>query len=222
MRSVLIIGWLAMLAAPLALILGHLGADSLNWLDNQVSTYAAVAPHADWVTAGIVLAALSIGCIGVGISLNTRLRINILSQIASMCCGAGAAGLLMLARSKETARSFDALKGMEFPAIRQQTFHDAGLLIFFSSAMLALLTSGLIAMLRSASWRGRMLAAAVLASGPCAYAALALSWQRCLGFAGPVTGLKQRAAFFCFWVGAVSIMALITRAVSEQSNAPQP
>lgn len=220
-RTAVIIGWLPLLAAPLALFVGHLGADGLSWLDNHVSTYAAVAPHADWVSTGIVLAALSMGSIGVGISLNTQLRIHIWSQIASMFCGAGASGLLMLARFKETAQSLEALKGMAFPAIRQQTFHDAGLLIFFCSAMLALLNSGLIALVRSACWRRRLLALVVLVSGPCSYVALASPWQKCLGFSGAVSGLKQRVAFFSFWVGAVSLMALITKAVPEQPNAPR-
>jgi hypothetical protein len=215
MRIAVIIAWLVLLAAPLALFVGHLGARSLNWRDNQVSTYAALAPHANWVSVGMVLSAVSICCIGVGISLDTKLRINILSQIASMFCGAAASGLLMLFRFKETARTTALLKEMEFPAIRQQTFHDAGLLIFFSGVMLALMTSGLIAMIRSGSWGSRMLAAVVLVSGPVAYAALVSSWQEYLGFSGTVPGLKQRAAFFCFWVGALSLMALITKATLQ-------
>jgi len=211
-RLAVIIAWVAFLAAPAALVIGHLGAPNLNWCDNQVSTYAAHAPHGNWVSAGMVLSAISICCIGVGISLDTELRITILSQIASMGCGAAASGLLMLCWFKETARTAALLKGMEFPAIRQQTFHDAGLLIFFSGVMLALITSGLIAMIRSVTWGSRILAAVVLVSGPAACAALVSSWQAYLGFSGTVPGLKQRAAFFCFWVGALSLMALITKA----------
>jgi hypothetical protein len=214
-RITIIIGWLALLAAPLSLVIGHLGADRLNWLENGVSTYAAHAPHADWVSAGILLAGLSIACLGVGISLNTRLRINLLSQIASMCCGAAAAGLLMLCRCKETASNIEALKRMEFAAVRQQTFHDAGLLIFISGAVLALMISGLIAMVRSAGWRGRLLAAVVFASGPIACAAIISFAQGPAGFLGTAPGLKQRAAFFCLWVGALCLMALITKAAGQ-------
>ena len=214
-RTGVIIAWIVLFAAPLALLIGHLGADNLNWLENGVSTYAAHAPHGNWVSAGILLAGLSIACLGVGISLNTRLRISLLSQIASMCCGAAASGLLMLCRCQETANNIEALKRMEFAAVRQQTFHDAGLLIFVSGAVLALMISGLTAMVRSASWGDRLLAAVVFGSGPIACAAVISSSQGPVGFLGTAPGLKQRAAFLCLWVGALCLMTLLTKAAVQ-------
>lgn len=216
MRTGSISAWIVLFAAPLALLVGHLGADNLSWIKNGISTYAAAAPHANWVSAGILLAGLSITCLGVGISLNTRLRINILSQIASMCCGAAASGLLMLCRFKETANNIEALKRMEFAAVRQQTFHDAGLLIFVCSAVLALMLSGLIAMARSASWGSRILAAVVFVSGPIACAVVISSAQGPAAFLGTAPGLKQRAGFFCLWVGALCLMALLTKAATRR------
>jgi hypothetical protein len=215
MRAGVIIAWIVLFAAPLVLFVGHLGAGGLNWLENGISTYAANAPNGNWVSAGILLAGLSIVCLGVGISLNTSLRISLLSQIASMCCGAAAAGLLMLCRYKETANNIEALKRMEFAAIRQQTFHDAGLLMFVSAAVLALMISGLIAMVRSASWGGRLLAAAVFVSGPIACAVVISSSQGPVGFLGTAPGLKQRAAFFCLWVGAFCLLTLLTKAAAQ-------
>jgi hypothetical protein len=220
MRPVIISAWIVLFAAPLALFVGHLGADHLSWIKNGISTYAATAPHANWVSAGILLAGLSITCLGVGISLNTRLRINILSQIASMCCGAAAAGLLTLCRFKETANNIEALKRMEFAAVRQQTFHDAGLLIFVSSAVLALMVSGLIAMARSAGWGSRILAAVVFVSGPIACAIVISSAQGPAAFLGAAPGLKQRASFFCLWVGALCLMTLLTKAAMQSANRP--
>ena len=218
MRAAIISAWIVLFAAPLALFIGHLGADDLSWIKNGISTYAATAPHANWISAGMLLAGLSIACLGVGISLNTRWRITILSQIASMCCGAAAAGLLMLCRFKETANNLEALKRMEFAAVRQQTFHDAGLLIFVSSAVLALMISGLIAMARSASWGSRLLAAVVFVSGPIACAIVISSAQGPGAFLGAAPGLKQRAGFFCLWVGALCLMALLTKAAMQSAN----
>jgi hypothetical protein len=215
MRAGVIIAWIVLFAAPLVLFVGHLGADRLNWVENGISTYAATAPHGNWISAGILLAGLSIVCLGVGISVNTRLRINILSQIASMCCGAAAAGLLMLCRCQETANNIEALKRMEFAAIRQQTFHDAGLLMFVCGAVLALMISGLIAMVRSTGWGSRLLAAVVFVSGPIACATVISSSQGSAGFLGTAPGLKQRAAFFCLWVGACCLMTLLTKAAAQ-------
>jgi hypothetical protein len=164
----------------------------------------------------MLLAGLSIACLGVGISLNTPLRINILSQAASMCCGAAASGLLMLCRFQETANNLEALKRMEFAAIRQQTFHDAGLLIFVCSAVLALMISGLIVLARSASWGSRILAAVVFVSGPIAFAVVISLAQGPAAFLGAAPGLKQRTAFFCLWVGALCLMALLTKAATRR------
>jgi hypothetical protein len=218
MRTAVISAWIVLFAAPLALLIGHLGADNLSWIKNGISTYAAGAPHASWVSAGILLAGLSIACLGVGISLNTPLRINLLSQIASMCCGAAAAGLLMLCRFKETANNIEALKRMEFAAVRQQTFHDAGLLIFVSSAVLALMIAGLIALVRSAGLGNRILAAVVFASGPIACAIVISMAQGPAALLGAAPGLKQRAAFFCLWVGALCLMTLLTKAAVQSVN----
>ena len=220
MRTAIISAWIVLFAAPLALFIGHLGADNLSWTRNGISTYAVAAPHANWVSAGILLAGLSIACLGVGISMSTRLRINILSPIASMCCGAAAAGLLMLCRFQETANNIEALKRMEFAAIRQQTFHDAGLLLFVSSAVLALMISGLIAMARSTSWGSRLLAAVVFVSGPIACAIVISFAQGPAAFLGAAPGLKQRVAFFCLWVGALCLMVLLTKAATQSANRP--
>jgi hypothetical protein len=145
----------------------------------------------------------------------------ILSQLASMCCGAAAAGLLMLCRFQEMANNLEALKPMAFAAIRLQTFHDAGLLIFFSSAVLALMISGLTAMARGASWGSRLLAAVVFVSGPIACAVVISSVQGPAAFPGAAPGLKQRAGYFCLWVGAVCLMALLTQRWRTRLSAAQ-
>jgi hypothetical protein len=196
---------LALLAAPAALVIGHFGADDLSWTRNQISTYAARSPDGAWVTAAILLAALFLLCLGIAIASR-----RIFNQIASMMFGAAVSGLLILAYFKETAANITQLKKMGFEAIRQQTFHDAGLLLFFYGSAAALAIAGLVVALRAADWLGRVSGIVVALSGPIAYGALISPWPQYLGFVGADAGLKQRAAFLALWMGGLVLLTVVT------------
>jgi len=210
-RITIAIAWLALFAALAAFVIGHLGPHSLSWMRNQVSTYAAQAPNGDWITAAMLLTALCLLCLGISISSRRALGADPLNQIVSMMLGVAASGLLLLACFKETAINMDQLRKMGFAAIRQQSFHDAGLLLFFYSSTAVLAISGVIVALRGPGWGRRMSAAIVALTGPIAYLALASSWPKYFGFVDINAGIKQRGAFLSLWIGALLLLTLVTK-----------
>lgn len=202
--------WLSLMLAPAALIVGHLGVHALSWRENHVSTFAARAPNDGWITAAMLLAAFAMVCIAIGVARDERLGGTVQGSLIAMSMGAAISGLLLLAAYEERAAGLPALRKLGFGAIRQQSFHDAGLLIFFYGAVLALLAAG-VAILVERKWRALILGAAVAASGPLAYAAMTTAWPAMIGIAGASAGLKQRAAFLLLWVGTVLLLAAVTR-----------
>jgi hypothetical protein len=203
-----IAAWLSLAMAPAAMVVGHLGERNLSWTVNHVSTFAARAANDDWITAAMLLAAFAMVGIGTVVSGSGWPGGRIHSSLIAMALGASVAGLLLLAAFEETAEGLAALRQLGFGAIRQQSFHDAGLHIFFHGAVLALCAAG-AAMLAERGVRARILGATVAASGPLAYAAMVTSWPALLGIAG--VGLKQRLSFLFLWIGAVLLLAALTR-----------
>lgn len=210
-RVILIVAWIGVSAAAAALVAGHLGAHELRWVHNQISTYAARAPNAHWITSGMSLSALVLVCLGIGISLNRFVGTAVLGRIAAMMFGVAAAGLLMLAYFKETAMSLRELKQLGFEAVRQQTFHDAGLLAFFYGVIVAMAVSGAIVTWEARGWAERMLGSVIGAIGLLAWGAMALPWPEFVGIAEGGFGARQRAAFLCFWVGALLLLGWLTK-----------
>jgi hypothetical protein len=78
-----------------------------------------------------------------------------------------------------------------------------------------------MAMARSGSWGSRILAAVVFVSGPIACAIVISFAQGPAAVPGTALGLKQRTAFFCLWVGALCLMALLTKAAMQSANRPR-
>lgn len=202
--------WMSLLLAPVAMIIGHLGAPDLGWDRNYISTFAARAPNGDWVTAAILLSAFAMLSIGIVAGNRDRPREKLTGNLIAMAMGAAASGLLLLAAFEETAASLSALRKLGFAAIRQQSFHDAGLFIFFYGAILALLVAG-AAMLAERGAGTRVLGGVVAASGPLSYASLTTAWPAAVGFMGADVGLKQRAAFLFLWIGALTLLLLLSR-----------
>lgn len=203
-------GWLSMVLAPVAMVIGHLGDPSLGWKTHQISTFAARGQHGDWITAAMLLSAFAMVCIGTVISGSARPGGKFTSGLIAMTLGASASGLLLLAAFEETAAGMAALRNMSVGAIREQSFHDAGLLVFFYGAILALFTAG-AALFAERGVRRRFLAATVAASGPLAYATMTTSWPATFGIAGAAIGVKQRAAFLLLWFGALLLLRAVTR-----------
>lgn len=210
-RLTILAAWSALFAAPIVLAIGHLGASNLSWSRNHISTYAALAPNGGWIIAGTLLSAFTLLCLGVLISFWRTTGQKLPSRIASMAFGIAASGLLILSGFREAAMNMRQLKVSGFEAIRQQSFHEAGLLLFFNGAVMALFISGLMAALQIPGWGNRMSGLAIAATGPAACAAIFTAWPVYAGFSGDADGLKQRCAFLCLWFGALILLALLTK-----------
>jgi len=211
----LLAAWAGLIVATPVLVIGHFGAHDFRWTYHQISTYAARAPNGSWITAGMLLSALTLFCLGIAISLGRTAAATLLSRIASMSFGTAGSGLLMLACCQETAMVGQPLQQLGFEAIRQQTFHDAGLSFFFFGSTLAIALSGLIVVLEGPGWIRRMLGGVVASTGPAACAALVSSWPQFLGFSDVGVGIMQRGAFFCLWIGALLLLTLLTKTINN-------
>lgn len=209
-RILVLTSWAAIFAAMVAMIVGHAGATSLTPLANQISTYAAQAPHQGWITAGIVLPGLALASMAMLISGHRMLGDSWLAHVAPLLAGAATAGLLTLALFKETAPTMAALKNAGIEEIVQQSMHNAGLMIFFYSTMLLLMLCGGLTFARSAGWPGKLLGVSAALLGLAAFPLMTESWPRVLGITGPVHGLMQRASLLSLWLGA-SIVLLAAR-----------
>lgn len=216
-QRISIAAWVSLALTPVAMVIGHLGEPSLSWTTNHVSTFAARAANDDWITVSMLLAALAMSGIGIVVSNSSWPGGKIHSSLITMALGASVAGLLLLAVFEETAEGLAALRKLGFAAIRQQSFHDAGLYIFFNGAVFGLSAAG-AAMLAERGVRAKLLGGAVAASGPLAYAAMITSWPVLLGIAGAGVGLRQRLSFLFLWVGALLLLAAITARQSSRTT----
>ena len=202
--------WLSLILALSAMLIGHLDAGELSWTKNNVSTYAARAANDDWITAAMLLAASSLLCIAFTVVRHGRLAGTVSGGLVAALSGSAVSGLLLLSAYEETAAGGAALAELGVAAIRQQSFHDAGLFVFFYSSILALFTAG-TAIVATGRAGERILGAIVAASGLVSYAAMRIAWPAAIGFAGPAAGLRQRAAFVMLWLGAVLLLAALAR-----------
>lgn len=206
-RSLFITSWIAILAAMVAMVVGHTGAAPLVWTVNQISTYAAHAPHHDWITAGMLLPCIALAAISMLISRHRLLGDSTLAHIAPLLAGAAIAGLTTLAAFRETAPTMQALKAAGLRAVIQQSFHNAGLMVFFYSTILLVLLCGTLATLRAAKWPRRLSGALAILLGLAALPLMVEPWPQLLGLAGHVHGLMQRASLFSLWLGASLVLA---------------
>ncbi len=205
-RILVFTSWAAIFAAMVAMIAGHAGAASLTPFANQISTYAAQAPHQGWITAGIVLPGLALAAMAMLISGHRMLGDSWLAHVAPLLAGAAAAGLLTLALFKETAPTMAALKSAGIEEIVQQSMHNAGLMIFFYSTILLLMLCGGLTFTRSAGWPGKMLGVSAALLGLAAFPLMTEPWPRVLGITGPVHGLMQRGSLLSLWLGASTVL----------------
>ncbi len=187
---------------------GHSGDHSLSWKINQISTYAATAPQGRWVTASMLFSCLSLLILGVLAAKFKQLGDNYLAHLVPIMVGATTSGLLMLAAYEETARNMSLLKKASFMAIRQQSFHDAGLMIFFYSAILLVLTLGILLMSQASQLRERIIGIGVSLFGIFTYPLMTTAWPASLGVHGAGPGLQQRASLFCLWIAVVLVLGI--------------
>jgi multisubunit Na+/H+ antiporter MnhC subunit len=211
MRNLIILGWASMAASLLAMVFGHLGTQKLDWVSDQISTYAAVAPHAGFITTAIILSAVTLLILGVLVSKYRILGTTHFAHIAAMFTGAAAAGLITLAHFKETARNLVELKQAGFWAIRVQSFHDAGLMIFFYSSLAWLMLAGLLIISHYNRVVDKIQGGIILISGPVSYLLMRTKWPHLFGITGVTTGLNERAAFFILWLAAALLFFIASR-----------
>lgn len=213
MRTLVVTGWATLVGSLVCMVIGHLGAGRLSWISDQISTYAAVAPHDGFITASIWMSACGLLIVGILVSKYRILGRNDLAHLVPSLCGAAAAGLVMLSYFKATARSLAALKHGGFWAIRVQSFHDAGLSMFFYSALLLVMLAGVLALIHYSRVLERILGGAIFGMGPVSYFLMTTKWPRDVGFSGIATGVNERAALFCLWLAVAMILRLASRAI---------
>lgn len=209
-----------MAASLLSMVIGHFGVKKLDWVSDQISTYAASAPHAGFITVAIILSAMTLLILGILVTKYHILGRTHFAPIVAMLAGAAAAGLITLAHFKETARNLADLKQAGFWAIRVQSFHDAGLMIFFYSSLAWLTLAGLLVLIHYNRAMDKFLGAIILFSGPASYLLMRTRWPHLLGFSGTTTGLNERAAFLILWLAAALLIFIASRA-SGALNDPE-
>ncbi len=114
--------------------------------------------------------------------------------------------------------SLGQLKNMPFEAVRQQSFHDAGLLIFYYSSILFVVISGFSVMIQEKKLIGKVIGSVIAGTGPISFILMTSSWPEHLGFAGASFGIKQRAAFLCLWSGSLFLLTLLTKSLWKQNT----
>lgn len=190
------------------MIVGHTGIHHLDWKINQISTYAATAPRDGWITASMLLACLTLGCISVLVSRFRTLGADGISHAVPILIGATVAGLLTLSAFKETATTVGMLKHLSFDAIRQQSFHDAGLLIFFYSCITLTIVLGVLMVFRATDRKGKVAGLAVILLATGSYPLMITGWPAVIAASGAGPGLKQRASLFSLWLAIALVLTV--------------
>ena len=219
MRGTVILGWVFTVAALIAMVIGHFGDHGLSWQAQQISTYAATAPHDSFVTVSMLLSAAAIVVVGVLVSKHGLFGHTVWVHLVPPLAGAAAAGLVMVASYEETAASLTLLKQASFLAIRLQSFHDAGLQVFFYSSVMLVTALGALAILSGATLVERLIAVLILSLGPGSYLLMRTSWAQAIGLAGPTVGLQQRAALLCLWEAMVCVLVIATDRLLRRTKA---
>lgn len=221
MRHIIIVGWTSIISSFLLMTIGHLGTHDLSWVSSQISTYAATAPYDYLVTTSILLSSLSLLIVGILVSKYKILGSSYFAHLVPALSGAAAAGLIMVAYYEETAKTISLLKQSGFWAIRVQTFHDAGLFIFFNSALLLVMLLGILAIIYNSKKINKILGVVVFSVGPVSYFLMTTRWPKLIGFEGVTTGVNQRAALFFLWVAVTIVLVMASnKSLQPTTNAP--
>ena len=183
---------------PMCLIAGHFNDGALDWKVNQISSYAAKAPHDNWITAGMAISVLLLLSMATAVQnlIPNRWIGTGISQIYAM----SASGLLLLTTNEETVSGTKNLM-KNGKLSYQQGFHDGGLLLFFAGTILAIILTGLTLTYSEKGWR--RWASSVLLLFP-----IGAWFSREMILESGQVGLYQRAAFLCFWAACCLLTIL--------------
>jgi len=215
-RILIAAGWISLISALIAMIIGHTGSHDLRWEVNQISTYAATAPHDRWITAAMLLPCVTLACISILVSRFNILGDSNVAHTMPLCAGATIAGLLTLAVYEETARTVTILKTAGFEAIRRQSFHDAALLIFFYSAVLVAVVLGVLIIAQADNWKEKILGSSVTVLGLAAFPLMTTAWPRLIGVLGAGPGMKQRASLLSLWLAIALVLMVASNKVFQR------
>lgn len=207
MKSTTIAGLILAILSLITMIIGHMGKHDLSWMSNQISTFAANAPNDAWITSSMILSCFSMLCIGVLISKYQILGSNYFIHLLPLIIGAAISGLMVLATFEETARTLKALKGLPFNEMRQQTFHDAGLMVFFYCSICLSIMAGFFCMIFRKG-KEKLLGLIISSMGPASFFLMTTSWPKFIGINGHSAGLKQRASLLSLWIAMALLLFL--------------
>jgi len=200
------------------LVYGHAGEHDIDWVQSGISTFAAKAPRDDWVTASMILFALASAQLGLMLSLTGRLCHRLSAHLASMLLGCTSVGLLLVACYEESY----PYPPQNFDAVRQQAFHDAGVMIFFFCALLALLIIGGTNLLcpkardNGFAFVERLTGLGLLVFFALTQEIMRRNWPTRIGFKGPAMGLRQRSSFSCLGIGLLLTACLLRPTMKGQ------
>ena len=218
MRTAVWIGWATTIAALAAMVIGHFGSHDLNWRSDQISTYAALGPLDALVSASMLLSATALAILGILSSRYGLFGTGLGGHVIPLLAGAAACGLLVLAAYEEAARTLTILRQSEFQAIRQQSFHDAGLLIFFYGSLLLVMMLGAMIAVSGATWMEKLVGLLILGLGPGSFLLMTTGWTAALGIDGPARGIQQRASLFCLWLAMAAMLAIASKRSRRQTS----
>jgi hypothetical protein len=206
MKYIAITGLIFAFLALIAMLIGHTGAHELSWVSNQISTYAAKAPKDRWITTSMLLACGSLVCFGMLVSKYEALGSSLFAHGVTILAGAATSGLILLTCFEETATSLSSLSKLGFSAIRQQSFHDAGLLVFFYCAIALGVVAGIASIFEVPGKTNKVLSGVSACLSPTCFLLMTGSWPRVVGIVGPAAGLKQRSALLALRLSIVMLL----------------
>ena len=192
---------------PVCLITGHVNDGALNWKVNQISTYAAQAPHDNWITAGMVFSVLAL--LSMGTVVQNLIPNRWIGTCISHMYGMSAGGLLLLTIFEEKVSGFKNL-GNNGVASYKQGFHDGGLILFFIGTAISIALTGCVLTYSERGWR--RWGSSVLLLFP-----IGAWFSREMIIQSGQVGLYQRAAFLCFWCAYCLLMILQKNQLSSNS-----
>lgn len=193
------------------MVIGHFGIHDLNFVTTQISTYAAKAPYDYFITTSMLLSSFTLLAVSFLNSKHQLFSSSHLSNFIPALSGAASIGLIMLSYFEEKANNLSSLKQAGFSAIRVQTFHDAGLLIFFNSSLLLSLLIGTLIVIYSYKKANKILGALIFSMAPISYMLMTTRWPKAVGFEGLTVGLNQRAALLCLWLAFTLFLIMASK-----------
>ena len=211
------IGLIIALLSLVSMVFGHFGTHDLSLRSAQISTYAAKAPYDYLITTSILLSSLTLLIISF---INSKFQLfgaSYLAHFIPALSGAASFGLVMLAYYEETAKNLSTLKQSGFMAIRIQSFHDAGLLMFFYGSLSLVILLGTLSIIYNYNKFNKVLGGIILCMAPLSFMLMTTKWPKALGFEGVTVGLNQRAALLCLWLAFTLILVMVSKNTFKSS-----